>query len=150
MNEAPCSAADQPLSPIHTFSGVVQHGEGNGHTVGMPTANIPYTGPVGQALFGVYASLVEIEDALYIGVTNVGLRPTLGDGQEPTVETYIPGFSRDIYGREITVTLYLFLRPTVQMASLAQVQAQVSRDVRTAQERLSGVLSSKKAAAASK
>ena len=150
MNEAPCPAANQVLSPIHLFSGVVQHGEGNGHTVGMPTANIPYTGPQGQALFGVYASLAEVDHELYIGVTNVGCRPTLGDGQEPTVETYIPGFSRDIYGRQLTVTLYLFLRPTVQMASLAQVQAQVSRDVRTAQEQLAGILHSKKAAAASK
>ena len=62
--------------PLYVLSGPVIHGRGNGRTVGMPTANLPV--PPGAALppFGVYAARVRVGDREYLGVTNVGLRPT--------------------------------------------------------------------------
>ncbi len=124
--------------PLYVLSGPVIHGEGNGRTVGMPTANLPV--PPGAALppFGVYAGLVTVEGREYLGVTNVGLRPTLTADPVPTVETFLPDFSGDLYGREITVSLYRFLRPTRKMASLREVEAQVERDVLNARQIMAG------------
>ena len=123
---------DKADCPLYTLSGVVIHGEGNGHTVGMPTANLSIA--PGQKLppFGVYASRVRVGDREYGGVTNVGLRPTLTEGQTPTVETLLMDFSGDLYGREMTVTLCAFLRPTRKMGSLREVEEQVEKDAREA------------------
>lgn len=124
------------MEPIFQLTGQVVHGQGNGHTVGMPTANLPC--PEGAALppFGVYASLVAVDGADFLGVTNVGLRPSVDDSLRPTVETWLPDYSGSLYGREITLRLYYFLRPTVKMASLEDVKAQVSKDALAARRLL--------------
>lgn len=129
-----------PTKPLYILSGPVMHGQGNGRKVCMPTANL--TPPADGALppFGVYAAIVRIGPEAYIGVTNVGLRPTLEGKQTPTVETFILGFSGDLYGREITLSLYYFLRGTRRMASLDEVHAQVEKDGRQAQRLLSPLM----------
>ena len=126
------------MEPIYQFSGRVSHGRGNGHTVGMPTANLPC--PQGDECppFGVYASRVTVEDEsdqkTYLGVTNVGLRPSVDNDPRPTVETLLLDFDGNLYGREITVTLLHFLRPTRKMASLEEVYAQVAKDAEQARK----------------
>lgn len=121
---------------LYTIRGPVIHGRHKGTAVGMPTANL--TPPPDRPLppFGVYAARVHIGSAVYIGVTNVGCRPTVDDVPVPTVETYILDFSGDLYGREITVELTAFLRPIRKMASLADVKAQVDVDSRRARKLL--------------
>ena len=116
------------LQPICTFSGAVIHGQGKGHTVGMPTANLPCPPGKNHPPFGVYASLVQVEKREYVGVTNVGSRPSVTSDPEPTVETLLLGFQGDLYGKEIAVTLYAFLRPIQKMASLEEVKSQVQKD----------------------
>ena len=124
--------------PMYVLSGLVIHGEGNGRTVGMPTANLLLPSDAKLPPFGVYAGLVTVEGGEYLGVTNVGLRPTLTSDPAPTVETYLPDFSGDLYGKEITVSLYRFLRPTRKMASLREVEAQVEKDVQNARHIMAG------------
>jgi len=122
--------------PLYTLSGTVIHGRANGRTVGMPTANLAC--PAGAALppFGVYAARVTAAGKTYLGVTNVGLRPTLTRDEIPTVETLLLDYSGDLYGQEITLRLYHFLRPTRKMGSLREVEAQVERDAREARRLL--------------
>lgn len=119
---------------LYQLSGRVIHGQANGRKVGMPTANLSLAPGETLPPFGVYASRVCIDGKEYRGVTNVGLRPTLTDGQTPTVETFLLDFSGDLYGREMTVLLCAFLRPTRKMASLQEVERQVERDIRSARE----------------
>ena len=126
----------QKQHPLYELSGPVIHGRGNGRTVGMPTANLALPPGAEQPPFGVYAARVRVGDREYLGVTNVGLRPTLTADPVPTVETFLPGFSGDLYGRGITVFLLAFLRPTRKMASLREVEAQVERDVAQARRLL--------------
>ncbi len=43
---------------------------------------------------GVYASLVTLENGtVYYGVTNIGVKPTVGDDYVVASETWIPNFS---------------------------------------------------------
>lgn len=128
-----------PAAPLYCLSGRVVHGQGNGHTVNMPTANLPPS--PGRALppFGVYAARVRAEGGVYVGVTNVGLRPTLGGEQTPTVETYLLDFQGDLYGREISLELFAYLRPTRKMASLSEVKSQVEQDAARARALLHSI-----------
>ena len=120
--------------PIYQFSGCVVHGFGNGHKVGMPTANLAIPDENALPPFGVYAARVKIGDREYAGVTNVGLRPTLTGDQKPSVETFILDFSGDLYGKEIVLSLIAFLRPTRKMQSLEEVKQQVEADGKIARE----------------
>ena len=78
--------------------------------------------------FGVYAARLTAEGKEYLGVTNVGLRPTLAGEQRPSIETFILDFQGDLYGKHIQLYLYVLLRPTRKMASLEAVREQVERD----------------------
>ena len=71
---------------------------------------------------------VFIGEEVYLGVTNIGTRPSVDDREEITVETLILDFERDVYGEEITLELHAFLRPTLRFESLKAVQCQVEKD----------------------
>ena len=115
------------LDPPHCLKGIVVRGQAKGRTVGMPTANIEVE-PEKLPKPGVYASRVMIGTEEYLGVTNVGTRPSVDDREEITVETLILDFDRDIYGQEICVKLYVYLRPVMRMESLKAVQLRVEQD----------------------
>ena len=122
------------IKPLFTLSGPVIHGFGNGHKVGMPTANLAIPNESDLPPFGVYAAKVMIGEKEYMGVTNVGLRPTLTGDQKPTIETFILDFSGDLYGKEISLSLISFLRPTRKMGSLEDVKNQVEEDGKKARK----------------
>ena len=124
--------------PLFRFVGSVIHGRGNGRAVGMPTANLDIPKDETLPPYGVYAAWARIDGKWYRGVTNVGLRPTLRDGGEPTVETLLLDFSGDLYGKEMELRLYRFLRETRKMASLKDVEKQVEKDAAEARRLLAG------------
>ena len=37
------------------------------------------------------------------GITNIGIRPSIDDGEKPTVETFIYNFNDDIYGESVDI-----------------------------------------------
>lgn len=114
-----------------TVSGVVVHGKGQGHTIGIPTANLaPFPGEK-MPQFGVWKTSCCIKGRFYDGITNVGLRPSADDNPVPSVETYIKGFSGDLYGEEMTVELIRYLRPTRKFESLDALKEQIHKDLRS-------------------
>jgi len=110
------------------LKGRVVHGQAKGRTVGMPTANLSVKSEDELPVPGVYASRVLIGDESFLGVTNVGTRPSVDDREEITVETLILDFDREIYGQEIWLEIYEYLRPVERMESLKAVQCQVEKD----------------------
>jgi len=94
----------------------------------MPTANLSVKSEDELPVPGVYASRVLIGDESFLGVTNVGTRPSVDDREEITVETLILDFDREIYGQEIRLEMYEYLRPVERMESLKAVQCQVEKD----------------------
>ena len=93
--------------PLFIISGKVVHGKGKGKTVGMPTANLEWGEIFDLPELGVYASKIQIEDKWYIGVTNVGFRPSVDSEKNITIETFILDFHQDIYGYPILLELYM-------------------------------------------
>lgn len=115
----------------------VVHGRQLGRKMGYPTINQLY--PSGSLLpkFGVYATLASIDGNDYPGVTNVGIKPTIAGGDAPSAETYLMGYSGDLYGRPVKLSFVSFLRPEKKFASVDELFAQIAADAETAKNRLS-------------
>ena len=115
------------LGHPHLLTGSVVHGHQLGRTLGIPTANLPF--PTGLAVpkFGVYACLVELDGKKYPAVTNIGTRPTV-QGEGITVESWILDYDGDLYGREITLEFYQFVRPEKRFPSLEALQQEIRRN----------------------
>ena len=126
------------MDPIAVIRGRIIHGKGLGRTVGMPTANLAPERGSKIPQQGVYAAIVQLREGTFIGVTNIGERPTVDSDGRFTIETNIKDFDRDIYGEIMTLSLMYYLRPTVKMKSLEEVRNQVFRDMERAEELLQG------------
>ena len=102
----------------------VQHGRQLGRTWGTPTINQPF--PPGYILpkFGVYASLVEIDGKKYYGVTNIGIKPSVGSDCVLS-ETWIPEYTGNLYGKKIPVFLLGFIRPERKFDNLEDLKDEI-------------------------
>lgn len=116
------------------LTGRVVHGKALGRTVGMPTANIEVTDESLLPDCGVYATRIWMGDEMYLAVTNIGLRPTVDNEQQVTVEAHILDFDRDIYGKIVELEVHKFLRPIQKFGSLEGVQKQVKKDIEEAKK----------------
>lgn len=107
--------------------GEIIHGNHLGRTIGIPTIN---QRPCAQKLlppFGVYASITEIDGEPYLGISNIGVKPTVGD-KLPGVETYLFDVDKQLYGKKAHVSLCHFIRPEYKFNSLPQLQHQIKKD----------------------
>lgn len=105
----------------------VCEGQHLGHRLGMPTINQVLPAEWAAPRFGVYASSIEIDNEVYTGVTNIGIRPTVG-ADTPLAETWIRDYDGDLYGKTVTVCPIRFLRDERKFDSLDELRAQVSAD----------------------
>ena len=109
--------------------GTVVKGDGVGHTLGFPTANLDSH----HEAFppdGVYATRVIVAGQTFTGVINLGRRPTFaGRSHQRVLEVHILDFSRDIYGQEIEVVFHWKLRGEQKFASAAALQEQIAADI---------------------
>ena len=125
----------EKLFPIF-LTGKVVHGKALGRTVGMPTANIEVADKNLLPECGVYATRILVEGKKYLAVTNIGLRPTVDQEQQVTVEAHILDFDQDIYGKSVELEVHKFLRPIRKFTSLEEVQKQVEKDIEEAKQYL--------------
>lgn len=125
--------ANEFLGHPHTLSAVVIHGRKFGRTIGLPTVNMALEEGVLPPCFGVYATKIHLDSGeSYVGVTNVGVRPTVGESGAVSVETNIVGFDGDLYGSTVRVDFHLFIRPEQRFSDVAAMKAQIERDRETA------------------
>ena len=125
--------------------GTIGHGRRLGRTVGMPTANLVLPGFKRRPAEGVYATVSTIGDEVYMGVTNVGRRPTVDSSNAVTVETNLLGVDRDLYGETELLEFHIYIRPVSKFDTLEQVKAHVGRDLAQVQDRLSAIVARRRA-----
>ena len=126
--------ASRFLGRHYEAQGVVVKGDQLGRTIGYPTANIRV--PEGKALpMGVFAARTFIDNQSYPGMANVGFRPTV-NGRELRFEVHLFDFGDDIYGQEVQVKFWHFLRGEQRFGGLDELKAQLARDAVNARERL--------------
>ena len=115
------------LGHRHILTGTVVPGRKLGRSLGTPTANLVLPQGVLIPKFGVYICRCRIDGSTYPAVTNVGMRPTV-EGSYVTVEPWILDFDGDLYGRELTLEFYKFLRPERKFPSLEELRAEILKN----------------------
>lgn len=110
--------------------GVIVRGDQIGRTLGYPTANIA-TPPKKALPRGVFTVWIWIENTRYLGIANIGLRPTVG-GNTLRFEVHILDFSEDVYGAEVRVQFQSRIRPEKKFATLDDLKTQLKVDEQTA------------------
>ena len=117
------------LGHPHILRGKVVHGQALGRRLGIPTANLQLPPELAAPKFGVYACRAWVGGSAYPAVTNIGTRPTVS-GHAVTVEPWILDYQGDLYGVEITLEFYYFLRPEQKFPSLEALQEEIHRNAR--------------------
>ncbi len=111
------------------LDGTVVHGHHVGRTMGIPTANLQVDSKVALPMRGVYAVEVWLTGRHFLGVLNVGMRPTVDNGTDTSVEVHILDFDEDIYGEYVLVSIHHYLRGETKFDSLEQLKEQIARDM---------------------
>ena len=121
--------ANEFLGHPHTLTDTVAHGKKLGSTLGFPTVNLRFQPGVLIPAYGVYATKVWFENGdSRPAVTNIGVRPTVDDGNKVTVEGFILDFSGDLYGQTVRMEFYKRLRGERKFADLTALKEEVMRN----------------------
>lgn len=121
------------LGRPYSIKGTVESGKKLGRTLGYPTVNISLDADKILPRYGVYSSVVRIFDGNewhnHRGITNIGKRPSIDDGDNATVESFIYDFNDDIYGFDVIIVPEVFIRGEIRFSSLDELTQQITRDI---------------------
>ncbi len=115
------------------FNFKVVKGNKIGRTLGTPTINQHFPKDFIVPKYGVYASLVYVNNKVYCGVTNIGVKPSIGK-YDPLSETWIQDFDLDIYGKDIRVELVDFIREEKKFENLDMLKEEIYSNAQTAKK----------------
>lgn len=114
----------------------VTGGKRLGNSIGFPTANQRFPEKCIIPQHGIYATVCTTADGKkHIGVSNVGIRPTITDGSDShavNCETYIIDFKGDIYGQNLKVEFYKLLREEKKFGSVDELRQAIDNDAKSA------------------
>ncbi|MBQ2705838.1 MAG: bifunctional riboflavin kinase/FAD synthetase [Agathobacter sp.] len=126
--------ANQLLGYRYFIKSEIVHGKKLGRRIGIPTINMILPADKLLPPNGVYVTEVHVDGCSYMGVTNVGCKPTVSSENIVGVETYIDNFNQDIYGEKIVVSFIDFIRPELKFASVEELKAQMLSDIEVARK----------------
>jgi riboflavin kinase/FMN adenylyltransferase len=124
-------AAAEALGRPHRLEGIVVRGDGRGHELGYPTANLSTPRFAAVPADGVYSAWftrsADPSRRLRAAVS-VGTNPTFS-GRERTVEAFVLDVDEDFYGQHVAIDFVTRLRDQVRFADSAGLVAQIDDDV---------------------
>jgi riboflavin kinase/FMN adenylyltransferase len=125
------SAAAADLDRPYSITGPVVHGDGRGHTLNLPTANIQIPSSKVLPAYGIYACRAWVEARPYPAATSIGIRPTFypDEPPAPTIEAHLLDFNQDLYGRDVRLEFVEHLRPEEKYPSVQALLAQIHKDI---------------------
>tara|TARA_Y100001935_G_scaffold252168_2_gene255507 strand:+ start:13855 stop:14724 length:870 start_codon:yes stop_codon:yes gene_type:complete len=117
------------LGHPYILSGTVIPGEKRGRTIGFPTANLSVKKNKCIPKLGVYGSTTRIGNSEYTSITYIGKKPTFNQ-QNVQIETHIlDGFSKDIYGQDIIISINQFIREDQPFPDKNKLIEQINKDI---------------------
>jgi len=119
--------ADRLLGAPYTVRGPVGFGAGRGHDLGYPTANVAVAPRKLLPPDGVYRITARHDGRDYIGLVSIGTNPTF-DGTSRTVEAWLLDFNGGLYGEELALRDFRFLRAQRRFDSVDELVAQMRDD----------------------
>lgn len=110
--------------------GTVVEGQKLGRKIQFPTANVEASDPEKIIPgYGVYAVKVKVQNRIYLGMLNIGSRPTVNhNADHRSIEVHIFDFESDIYGASIELLFYTKLREEQKFESIEALKEQLSQD----------------------
>lgn len=129
--------AERLLGRRFYLKGIVTTSDKRGRTLGFPTANLDVKPQQALPSDGTYATITHVNGRNYPSATNVGVRPTFGEGKR-TVETYLLNYRDHLYAKEITVEFVQRLRDEQRFLSCEELKGQIERDVQQVKLLLGG------------
>lgn len=126
--------ANELLGYHYFIKSEILHGKKLGRRIGIPTINMILPEHKLLPPNGVYVTEVLVNDRKYMGVTNVGCKPTVSEECIVGVETYIDDFNQDLYGEKIVVAFLEFIRPEMKFSSIDELKSQMESDIQVARK----------------
>ena len=129
LHEGEVSLAAHCLKYEYFLDGIVVGGYQVGRKIGFPTANLRVDDP--DKLIpadGVYAVWVTFDGKTYMGMLNIGVRPTIDNGPNRTIEVNILHFHSNIYDKFIRLTFVKRTRPELKFSSIDELIVQLHKD----------------------
>ncbi|HPW66514.1 MAG TPA: bifunctional riboflavin kinase/FAD synthetase [Salinivirgaceae bacterium] len=122
------------------FTANVIYGQQLGRKIGFPTVNLqPLSIDKLLPLQGVYIVKILIGNQIKHGILNYGVRPTINNISQPTIEVHIFDFSDVLYDKTIRVEFLERLRSEMKFNSIDELRSQIKRDKEKAENYLKSV-----------
>jgi len=139
LNSGDILLANRLLGYHYSLNGTIIGGKKIGRSLGFPTANVlPKERYKLIPKDGVYAVYVNLDDKTLNGMLNIGLRPTLSNGENgKSIEVHIFDFKHQIYGKDVQVRFVGRIRDEVKFSSVEHLVEQLKKDKTIAQDILS-------------
>lgn len=110
------------------YSGHIIHGKKLGRTLGFPTMNLRIAGRA-SALTGILAVWVHgLESTPLAAVASMGVRPTVEQSDQILLETFIPDWQGNAYGKLLRIEVLAHIRPEQHFDSLDTMVEQMHKD----------------------
>lgn len=130
VREGKIEKANKDLGHPFKMQGKVIKGAQRGRLLNFPTANLKPSFKYVTAKSGVYFTRVNIDRDFYYALTDIGTNPTF-ENKKMKIETYIMDFSKDIYGKNISIEFLEYLRPDYKFNSPEELIGQMEKDKKT-------------------
>jgi riboflavin kinase/FMN adenylyltransferase len=137
VSEGRIDEAGALMGHPYYLDGTIVTGRGRGREVGFPTANLETANEL-LPPHGVYATTMTIDGIVRAGLTNIGVRPTFGEG-EVAVETHLLGYQGDLYGKRVRLAFVQRLRDERRFPDVDALRAQIEADQRRAERLFSRI-----------
>ncbi|HEY4532114.1 MAG TPA: bifunctional riboflavin kinase/FAD synthetase [Kurthia sp.] len=120
----------QLLGRPYRTPGVVVHGDKRGRTIGFPTANVQAADGSFIPANGVYVVKIRVQNEWFVGVCNIGYKPTFKNPDEKnlSIEVHIVDFDKNIYGEEVEIDWYKWVRAEQKFNGIEELVAQLGKD----------------------
>ncbi len=127
-------SANAMLGRTYGFCLTVVHGRQLGRTWGTPTLNQWLPQELICPKFGVYVSEVTVDEKKFCGVTNIGVKPTVGS-KRVVIETWLPDYQgRDLYDECIDVRLLEFIREERKFSNVDLLRQEIFLNAQQAKQ----------------
>jgi riboflavin kinase / FMN adenylyltransferase len=130
--------ASKLLGYNYRLSGPVIHGDGRGHRINIPTANIDYPKQKVIPSNGIYVCWATIGVDKFMAATNIGFNPTFTPEKKiPSLEAHLLDFDHDIYDKEVKLEFVSRLRDELKFNSVESLLEQIHDDINRTRQMLS-------------
>jgi riboflavin kinase / FMN adenylyltransferase len=113
-----------------SLQGKVTRGENRGTALGFPTVNLSVNSKMAIPPDGVYVTRAYVDGKKYQAMTNIGRRPTFGENNERTIESFLLNYNQDIYGKQVKIEIIQRLREEKHFDSIEELKKQIAEDVK--------------------